>query len=307
MNIAAPLVSVVIPTYNRSCSLKRCLESLCSQSFANFEVVIADDGSTDNTSDVVEHFRLRLSIIYFKISNSGGPARPRNLAISRSSGEYIAFLDSDDSWLPTKLEECIKQLSNGAELVYHDAFIQRRSIFPFREDVLASSQVPKPVFDYLIKHGNPIINSSVVVLRSLLYKAMPIDESSDLIAAEDFDLWLRLARYSESYLYIPKPLLCYGAGGDNISSYDRKYRYTKYICTRHGFYSAFPDQWPDWALANLATSSFRLSRYNEACSYSWRLALRSASQARFLKFFTIAAISKLFAFLFEQSPFATNR
>jgi glycosyltransferase involved in cell wall biosynthesis len=291
----SPLVSVIIPTYNRALPLNRCLESLCAQTYGNFEVIIVDDGSTDNTFDVVDLFSLRLSTLYIKISNSGGPARPRNLAISRSSGKYIAFLDSDDSWAPTKLEVCLKFLQNGADLVYHDAYIKVRSFFPLRAHSIPSRQVSVPVYEHLLRYGNSIVNSSVVVSRSLLEKALPIDESSDLIAAEDFDLWLRLAQYSDSFLYIPRPLLCYQVSGDNISSFTRKYRYTKYICAKHGLTSVPPAGLPDWALANLATSSFRLRLYSESCLYSWSLALRSSGQPRIIKFLAMIAASKFLA------------
>jgi len=291
----SPLVSVIIPTYNRALALNRCLESLCAQTFGNFEVIIADDGSTDNTSEVVDRFSLRLSILYLRISNSGGPARPRNLAVSRSSGKYIAFLDSDDSWAPTKLEVCLKLLQNGADLVYHDAYIKGHSFLPFRARSIPSRQVSVPVYEHLLANGNSIFNSSVVVSRSLLEKALPIDESFDLIAAEDFDLWLRLAQYSDLFLSIPRPLLCYQVSVDSISSFTRKYRYTKYICVKHGLTSVPPAGLPDWALANLATSSFRLRLYSESCTYFWSLALRSVGQYRMIKFLVMTAATKLLA------------
>jgi len=87
------IISVIIPTYNRSKELKRCLESLTRQTYKKFEVIVCDDGSTDNTKEVVNSYRNVLNIIYIKDENFGGPARPRNNGIKLSNGEYIAFLD----------------------------------------------------------------------------------------------------------------------------------------------------------------------------------------------------------------------
>ena len=116
-----PLVSIIIPTYNRAEDLKRALQSVFDQTFTDWEVVVVDNHSIDNTDRLIESFndpRIRL----FKIHNEGVIAASRNLGLKHALGEYIAFLDSDDWWLPKKLEESIKYMNQGADIVYHDLF-----------------------------------------------------------------------------------------------------------------------------------------------------------------------------------------
>ena len=109
-----PRISIVIPTYNRARDLERALKSLKAQTFINWEVLIIDNESVDNTDEVVSGFsdpRMKL----FKIDNDGVIAASRNLGIREASGEYIAFLDSDDWWKPKKLEESVKCLEKSAD------------------------------------------------------------------------------------------------------------------------------------------------------------------------------------------------
>ena len=99
-----PLVSVVIPVFNRAWQLQRALSSLQDQTYKNFEVIVSDDGSTEDIAAVVEEFRGTLNICLLKAENFGGPARPRNLGIQNAKGNWIAFLDCDDYWYKNKLE-----------------------------------------------------------------------------------------------------------------------------------------------------------------------------------------------------------
>mgnify|MGYP006433388111 FL=1 len=126
-HINDPKVSVVIPTYNRAKDLPRCFESLIAQDFQDFEVLICDDGSTDDTSAVVETYSHHLDIHYSYGDNFGGPARPRNRGITLARAPYIAFLDSDDWWKPEKLRLSLDALNAGADIVYHDLFVVTKS------------------------------------------------------------------------------------------------------------------------------------------------------------------------------------
>lgn len=99
-------ISIIIPTYNRSELLVRAVESVLSQAFEDFELIIVDDGSTDNTREMVQKLVKKDSRIkYIYQENSGGAAKPKNVGIKSSQGDYIAILDSDDEWLPQKLEK----------------------------------------------------------------------------------------------------------------------------------------------------------------------------------------------------------
>ena len=116
-----PLVSIIIPTYNRAEDLKRALQSVFDQTFTDWEVVVVDNHSIDNTDSLIESFndpKIRL----FKIYNEGVIAASRNLGLKHALGEYVAFLDSDDWWHPQKLEVSLKYLELGADVVYHSLF-----------------------------------------------------------------------------------------------------------------------------------------------------------------------------------------
>ena len=116
MSRKSPLVSVIIPTHNRADMLYRAVDSVLNQSFANLEVIVVDDGSTDDTQRRIETYadpRIR----YFKHDESKGASAARNTGIRQARGKYIAFLDDDDEWLPTKLEKQIPVLQQAPKQV----------------------------------------------------------------------------------------------------------------------------------------------------------------------------------------------
>ncbi len=217
VRIDAPAVSVVIPSYNRGKTLSRCLDSLVNQSFGNFEVIVCDDGSTDETREIVYAYCRKLCIFYHWIPNSGGPARPRNIGIRRARAPYVAFLDSDDWWAPDKLDVTMHYLATGADIVYHDLYlVQRPGGLILRR--LRARNLLSPVFDDLLVNGNTLFNSSVVVSKKLLEDIGLITEDPDMRVVEDYDTWLRISRLTEKFVRIPKVLGYYWAGGGNISN-----------------------------------------------------------------------------------------
>lgn len=220
MNAVAgrPAVSVVVPTFNRAADLRRCLESLVAQTFGNFEVLVCDDGSTDDSAAVAGEFSGRLNLVFDTAENFGGPARPRNRGIAAAQAPYIAFLDSDDWWAPAKLERSVAALDAGADIVYHDLFLAySREQRQFR-DRIASSQPRHPMFPALLCTGISIPNSSVVVRASRLAELGGISEDRDLISVEDLDTWIRLSRLTERFVRLPQCLGYYWVGGGNISA-----------------------------------------------------------------------------------------
>lgn len=194
--------SVIIPTYNRSSLLVKCLESLCAQTFKSFEVIVCDDGSTDNTSTVVESFKNKLDIRYFWNENWGGPARPRNVGIQNSKSDWICFLDSDDWWYPKKLEE-IYPFTAISDVIYHD-------LQAFSPDgigvVISGRTLSSPAFIDLLSKQNALPNSSVCVKKALLEMINGFTERRDFIAIEDYDAWIRIAAISDRFTYLPKIL-----------------------------------------------------------------------------------------------------
>ena len=219
-----PRVTVVIPTFNRARHLARCLDSLVVQTWRDFEVVVCDDGSTDETADVVRRYTPHLDLTYDYAANWGGPARPRNRGIARSRGEYVAFVDSDDWWTRDKLERSLEALDRGADVVYHDLFLVTHDDQRTFWRRARARTVRAPVYDDLLEHGNAIPLSSVVVRRSLLAAIGGMPEDRSLVAIEDFTCWLNAARVTDRFTRIPKVLGYYWAGGGNISGDDRMIR-----------------------------------------------------------------------------------
>jgi len=209
--------SIIIPTYNRALLLKRCLESLCNQTYKNFEVIICDDGSTDNSKEIAAQFENRLQLKYIYDANWGGPARPRNNGLKVSSGEWICFLDSDDWWREDKLEKCMPFLNNY-DIIYHDlVMLSQNTITEIdKAFVFKARSLQGDIIRDLLINGNPIANSSVAIRKTIVDNVGEITEDRDLIAIEDFDYWIRTSSHTNRFLYIPEPLGYYWIG-DNIS------------------------------------------------------------------------------------------
>ncbi len=208
--------SVIIPTYNRAERLRLTLESLFKQTYKNFEVLVCDDGSTDNTAEVVESFKNKLEIIYIWEENWGGPARPRNNGIKAAKGEWICFLDSDDWWYPEKLETCLPFLENN-DLIYHDLVVSKGSMIS-TDIIKGRDLVAGNVFLDLLVKRNGIANSSVVVRKELIEQVGYLSEDKMLIAVEDFDLWLRISQITNRFYHVSACLGVYTVGSNNITS-----------------------------------------------------------------------------------------
>ena len=197
-----PLVSIIIPTFNRAEDLKRALQSVFDQTFTDWEVLVVDNHSIDETDSVIKSFN-DPKIKLFKIHNAGVIAASRNLGLQHALGEYIAFLDSDDWWLPKKLEESIKYMRHGADVVYHDLFYVKKLGQRFNWRRTWRRKLKSPVFYDLIENGNTLINSSVVVRKKLLNAIKGLSEDKDMVGSEDYDAWIRIAQISDKFQKIP--------------------------------------------------------------------------------------------------------
>ena len=113
-----PLVSIVIPTYNHAKFISKALKSVIDQTYKNWEAIIIDNESVDETYKLVNDFN-DPRIKYFKISNDGVIAKSRNLGIKEAKGDWIAFLDSDDWWTKDKLEVCFRKIGKNTDFIYH--------------------------------------------------------------------------------------------------------------------------------------------------------------------------------------------
>lgn len=220
-----PLISVVVPVFNRTWELERALDSLVVQSFSNFEVLICDDGSTEDIESIYRRYESLLNVKYFKIENFGGPARARNIGIKNAIGEWIAFLDSDDWWKSDRFDVLLRYLNQEFDLIYH------------RLEVVSSEHLTRlgdrrkyigVAFKFHpLKHmallGNPIPNSSVIVRKSCLDEIGGISENVKLISVEDFDTWIKLAKLGFKIAFEPNSLGYYWVGNDGISSVSQKH------------------------------------------------------------------------------------
>jgi glycosyltransferase involved in cell wall biosynthesis len=206
------LVSIIIPTFNRAKLLERAIKSVLGQSYKAIEIVIIDNHSTDNTDEVVNKFNSE-KIIYLKIHNYGSIAASRNYGIQNSTGEYIAFLDSDDWWQLNKLEKCIRQLDKH-DFVYHNMKkVSKTSI-----SRVWLRALKKPFANDLIINGNAIMTSSVVAKKNILINAGLFNTGDDYRGWEDYDLWVRIAEKPCSFKRLVSFYGYYHLGDDNFDN-----------------------------------------------------------------------------------------
>jgi glycosyltransferase involved in cell wall biosynthesis len=213
------LVSVVIPTYNHGHLLGRALKSVFDQIYTNWEIIVIDNNSQDNTDAVVQEFaspRVRM----LRINNNGVIAASRNAGINAANGDWVAFLDSDDWWVPEKLQLCMSNASEDVDFIHHDLLIAREKSTIFQRRKISSWQVRSPPLVDLLVRGNAICNSSVVVRRALLNKVGGLSENPEMAGSEDYNLWLKIARVTDKFLYIHRPLGYYWDHAMGISRKD---------------------------------------------------------------------------------------
>jgi glycosyltransferase involved in cell wall biosynthesis len=199
-----PKISVIIPTYNSANYLPEAIESVLAQTYKNFEIVVIDDGSTDNTKEVVVPY---LDQIVFLETENGGPAKARNHGIRKSSGEYVAFLDADDIWCPDKLERQLAYFSKNPHyhLVFSDAY--ETGVNNLQKDKLFFSILGrvKPMAGFVFSEllgGNFIYIPSVIVKRDCFEKVGLFDENCELW--QGYDLWLRITfKYQIGFVNAP--------------------------------------------------------------------------------------------------------
>lgn len=201
-----PCVSVVLPTYNRANLLGETLESILGQDFRDFELLVVSDGSTDDTEAVVRSYEDR-RIRLISQSNSGGPAAPRNTGVEHSRGEYVAFCDDDDLWMPHKLARQVAVLERAPRV----ALCYTHAVVFGDGDVIARRALKNGFagnhFRRLL-YGNIIANSSVMVRRSVLAEVGPFNVERALHGSEDYEMWLRIAHLHE-LACIREPLIRY--------------------------------------------------------------------------------------------------
>jgi len=210
----SPLVSIVIPTYNHAPMLQRALATVVEQTYQNWNAIVVNNFSTDDTLEVVAAFNdPRIQCVNFR--NNGVIGASRNKGIALATGKYVAFLDSDDTWFPTKLEKCVEILESGSDLVCHAEYWIDES---GKSRLVAYGPSEAATHHNLIYKGNRISTSATVVRATLLKEVNGFDVSPQLISTEDYDLWIRLAAKSDKFAFISEPLGEYHRHDNNVSA-----------------------------------------------------------------------------------------
>ena len=209
-------VSVVIPTYNRAGLIGQAIDSVLAQAYPQVEIIVADDGSTDDTATAVAAYGDRVR--YLALSHRGLPAATRNAGIRAAHGEFLAFLDSDDLFLPDKLavQSAALEAQPAAALVYSNGVYFRTTPDAPVGRVLDGLPTPSGrVFGALLT-GNFLAPPVVLMRRAALDSVGLFDESPEFFAVEDFDLWLRLAAHAP-FIYAPGAVAAIRRHGSSIS------------------------------------------------------------------------------------------
>jgi len=213
-----PLVSIVIPTYNHAHFLDRALRSVMEQSYANWEAIVIDNHSQDNTDEVVNGFGdLRIKLL--KIHNHGVIAASRNLGMRAAHGEWIAFLDADDCWYPRKLEIVVGTATSGDA---YDVLSNDELLVDVRNGtrrVIRFGPYCSNFYRVLLLEGNRLSPSATVVRRAFLVRhGIEFDERQDYATVEDYAFWLELARNEARFKFIPEVHGEYVVHGANSSA-----------------------------------------------------------------------------------------
>ncbi len=263
-----------MPTYN--CKfISRAISSVLNQTFNNWELIIIDNFSSNNTEEIVKNYN-DSRIRYFKYRNEGLISKSRNYGIKISKGDWIAFLDSDDYWNKIKLEICHKNILNTDQDLYYHGLFKVNEVVTFIKKKISdkSRPVSKPIFENLLINGNGIGNSSVVVRKSLLYKINLISEEKDKFSWEDFDTWLRLSQITDKFLYIPKTLGYCWVGKGRVSNIEQTIKNYKSFKTYYKIFlkqnlnNIFRFHWIDY---HYALVNFKKKKYKSAYIMSIKL------------------------------------
>jgi len=218
--MANPLISVIIPTYNREHCVRQSLDSVLAQTFKDFELIVVDDGSRDGTVEILKSYGDKIRLICQKNAGAGAA---RNTGIRAALGKYIAFLDSDDHWRPEKLEVQMQFISKyGAKVCYSRCVGENGESLADIEDVTATLKEPgvyhvaDPVEFCSRARCHPYLQS--MVLEKELFDAAGLFDQA--LHTGDDTLWIFRLGYLSDCIYIDRPMTVIFRGSDNSLTYD---------------------------------------------------------------------------------------
>jgi glycosyltransferase involved in cell wall biosynthesis len=198
-----PLVSVIIPTYNRAYVVKRTIDSILNQTFPDFEIIVVDDGSKDDTKEVINSYiDNRIKYIY---KSNGGVSSARNVGLKNATGGFICFLDSDDFWPENFLQVMSDKLTANSE--YCAAYCMRTRLFEdgsmqpsYQKEFFASGQITELLFQ------KTFIQTSTLCFKKNVLDGLYFDET--LTNGEDVDMWLKVSIRTK-FLFVPDIQIIY--------------------------------------------------------------------------------------------------
>jgi glycosyltransferase involved in cell wall biosynthesis len=230
----APTVSVIIPAYNAAKYIGETLDSVFKQTYTSFEVIVINDGSRD-TDDLERELQAYSAVRYIRQENRGAAAA-RNTGLRAAAGEFVAFLDADDKWLPDFLEKQIEFLKrSNADLVYADALLSGESPLDGRTFMEVQPPRGNVTPENLLAVNVTVLTSAVVARKAPILQVGMFDEG--IKRGHDFDLWFRLAKAGARFAYQPKVLALYrivegSLSGNTISQLERTLAVLEAIKTR---------------------------------------------------------------------------
>ncbi|MBK8508703.1 MAG: glycosyltransferase [Candidatus Competibacteraceae bacterium] len=262
LKMQVPTVSVIVTCYNYGLYLEGCLDSILNQTFTDYEIIVINDGSTDNTDDIVKKFQHIKNIKYVKQLN-GGQAKAKNTGIKYALGRFVAFLDADDEWEKDKLEkQMVLFLREAVGVVYSQCcHIDQRGMLRSNLIITEKYLIPRSgkVTNYLFL-DNFVPFSSSVVRKACLQRCGGFDESLQM--GIDWDLWLRISTIYE-FDFVNEPLLKYRVGhmGQMSKNIELRHQCADRIMTR------FLNLYPNFISPYFIRKAYSFTYYNRGEYY----------------------------------------
>lgn len=216
--------SVVVTTYNSSRYIEKTIKSILKQNFLDYEIILVDDCSNDNTIDLVKKKFINDIKILTTDKNFGGPAKSRNIGIKHSCGQWISFLDADDFWFQSRLKKFHRHIINNPS---YEVFCSNEMLFNSKnkkKNKIIHGPYSENFFDDLLIQGNRLSPSATVINRDFVLKnKIFFDTHLNLIGVEDYDFWLNLSKNKAKFFFFDEILSLYVIHDNNITHNSRKH------------------------------------------------------------------------------------